>query len=48
MDGDSQLYVCKINLKNHGIPENQLLDVVKVITLPAISEFMMERETHMC
>jgi predicted peroxiredoxin len=22
IDRDSQLYVCKINLKNHGIPEN--------------------------
>ena len=34
--------------KNLGIPENQLLDVVKVVTLPAISEFMMEKETLIC
>jgi predicted peroxiredoxin len=48
MDGDPQLYVCKIDLKNLGIPEDQLLDGVKVVTLPSISEFMMERETFMC
>jgi len=48
LDGDPQLYVCKIGLKNLGIPEDELLEVVKVVTLPTISEFMMERETLMC
>ena len=44
----SQLYVCKIDLKNLGIPESELLDGVKVVTLPTVSEHMMERETLMC
>jgi predicted peroxiredoxin len=48
LDGDPQLYVCKIDLKNLGIPENELLDGVKIVTLPTISEFMMDRETLMC
>jgi predicted peroxiredoxin len=48
LDGDPQLYVCKIDLKNLGIPEDELLEGVKVVTLPTISEFMMERETLMC
>jgi len=48
LDGDPQLYVCKIDLKNLGIPEDELLDGVKVVTLPTISEFMLDRETLMC
>ena len=48
LDGDPQLYVCKIDLKNLSIPENELLDGVKIVTLPTISEFMMDRETLMC
>ena len=48
LDGDPQLYVCKIDLKNLGISEEELLDGVKIVTLPTISEFMLERETLMC
>ena len=48
LDGAPQLYVCKIDLKNLDIPEDQLLDGVKVVTLPTISQFMLERETLMC
>ncbi|MDX1775562.1 MAG: DsrE family protein [Desulfobulbales bacterium] len=48
LDGDPDLYVCKIDLKNLGIQENELLDGVKVVTLPTISEHMLERETLMC
>lgn len=48
LDSNPQLYVCKIDLKNLGIPEDELLDGVKIVTLPTISEHMMERETLMC
>ena len=48
LDGDPQLYVCKIDLKNFGIPEEELIDGVKIVALPTISQFMMERETLMC
>ncbi len=48
LEGDPQLYVCKIDLKNLGIPEDDLLVVVKIVTLPTVAEFMMDRETLMC
>ena len=48
LDGNPQLYVCKIDLKNLGIPESELLEGVKIVTLPTISEHMMQRETLMC
>lgn len=48
MDGEPQLYVCKIDLENLGIPKDELLDGVQVVTLPTISGFMLERETLMC
>lgn len=48
LDGNPQLYVCKIDLKNLGIPESELLDGVKIVTLPTISEHMLQRETLMC
>ena len=48
LDGNHQLYVCKIDLKNLGIPENELLEGVEIVTLPTISEHMMHRETLMC
>jgi predicted peroxiredoxin len=48
LDEDPQLYVCKIDLKNLGIPESELLEGVKIVTLPTISEHMMKRETLMC
>jgi len=48
LDGEPQLYVCKIDLKNLGIPHEELLDGVKIVTLPSISEYMMDRETLMC
>ena len=48
LDSKPQLYVCKIDLKNFSIPENELLDGVKVVTLPTIAEYMMEREALMC
>jgi len=48
LDSNPQLYVCKIDLKNLGIKESDLLEGVKIVTLPTISEHMMERETLMC
>ena len=48
LDDNPQLYVCKIDLKNLGIPEGELLEGVKIVTLPTISEHMLERETLMC
>ena len=48
LDGDPQLYVCKIDLKNFDIPEDELLDGVEIVSLLTISEHMMEREPLMC
>ena len=48
LDGKHQLYVCKIDLKNFGIQEGELLDGVKIVSLLTISTHMMERETLMC
>jgi predicted peroxiredoxin len=47
LDDPSQLYVCKIDLKNLEIPENELLEGLKIVTLPTISEHMMKREALM-
>ena len=48
LEENPQLYVCKIDLKNLGIPESELLDGVKIVNLSTISEHMMLRETLMC
>ena len=32
LDENPQLYVCKIDLENLGIPENELLDGVKIVS----------------
>lgn len=48
LDGKPQLYVCKIDLKNFNIPEEELLDGVKVVSLLTVSQHMMDRETLMC
>jgi len=48
LDGNPELYVCKIDLKNFGIQEDELLDGVNIVSLLTISTHMMERETLMC
>ncbi|MBU0729352.1 MAG: DsrE family protein [Proteobacteria bacterium] len=47
-EGNTQLYVCKIDLKKFGIEEDQLLDGVKIVDLMDVSTLMMERETLKC
>ena len=42
------MYVCKIDLKNLGIDESELLDGVEIATLPTIASHMLKRETLMC
>jgi len=48
LKGDAQLYVCKIDLKKFGIPEDELLDGVKIVDLMDVSALMLERETVKC
>lgn len=48
LDGNSHLYVCKIDLENFNISKDELLDGVKIVDLMNISSYMMERETIMC
>jgi predicted peroxiredoxin len=43
-----RMYVCKIDLKNLGIDESELLDGVEIATLPTIASHMLKRETLMC
>jgi predicted peroxiredoxin len=43
-----RMYVCKIDLKNLGIQESELLEGVEIATLPSIAAHMLERETIMC
>ena len=47
-EGNTQLYVCKIDLKKFGIPEDELLDGVKIVDLMDVSALMLERETLKC
>ena len=47
-EGDAKLYVCKIDLKHFGIPEDELLDDVKVVDLMDVSTLMLDRETVKC
>lgn len=46
--GGAQLYVCKIDLKKFGIPEDELLDGVRIVDLMDVSALMLERETVKC
>ena len=48
LEGNAQLYVCKIDLKKFGIPEDELLDGVKIVDLMDVSALMLERETVKC
>jgi len=48
LKGDAQLYVCKIDLKKFGIPEDELLEGVKIVDLMDVSALMLERETVKC
>ena len=46
--GGAQLCVCKIDLKKFGIPEDELLDGVKIVDLMDVSSLMLDRETVKC
>jgi predicted peroxiredoxin len=48
LEENPRMYVCKIDLKNLGIQESELLEGVEIATMPTISAHMMERETIMC
>ena len=48
LEGDAQLYVCKIDLKKFGISEDELLDGVRIVDLMDVSALMLERETVKC
>lgn len=48
LEGNAQLYVCKNDLKNFGISEDELLDGVKIVDLMDVSALMLERETLKC
>lgn len=47
-EGNTQLYVCKIDLKRFNIPEEELLEGVKIVDLMDVSALMLERETLKC
>ena len=48
LEGNTQLYVCKIDLKKFGISEDELIDGVKIVDLMDVSALMLERETLKC
>ena len=48
LEGNTQLYVCRIDLKKFGIQEDELLDGVKIVDLMDVSTLMLERETIKC
>ena len=48
LEGNAQLCVCKIDLKKFGIPEDELLEGVKIVDLMDVSTLMLERETISC
>jgi intracellular sulfur oxidation DsrE/DsrF family protein len=47
-EGNSQLYVCKIDFKKFDIPEEELLEGVKIVDLMDVSALMLVRETVRC
>lgn len=47
-EGNTQLYVCKIDLKKFDISEDQLIEGVKIVDLMDVSALMLERETLKC
>ena len=48
LNGDAQLYVCKIDLRKFGISEDELLDGVKIVDLMDVATLMLKRETVKC
>ena len=48
LEGNTQLYVCKIDMKKFGISEDELLDGVKIVDLMDVSALMLARETLKC
>ena len=48
LEGNPKLFICKADLKNYDIPQNELLDGVEIVHLLTISSHMKERETLMC
>ena len=48
LDGNPKLYVCKIDLENFNIQQDELLDGVEIVNLFNIATHMMDRETLMC
>jgi predicted peroxiredoxin len=48
LEGNAQLYVCKIDMKKFGISEDELLDGVKIVDLMDVSALMLARETLKC
>ena len=48
LEGNTQLYVCKIDMKKFGISEDELLESVKIVDLMDVSALMLERETVRC
>jgi predicted peroxiredoxin len=48
LEGNPKLFVCKVDLKNYNIPQDELIDGVEIVNLVTISSHMMDRETLMC
>ena len=48
LEGNTQLYVCKIDMKKFGISEDELLESVKIVDLMDVSALMLERESVRC
>jgi hypothetical protein len=47
-EGDPHSFVCKVDLKNPGIKEDEVRDGVETVNLATASTHMLERETIMC
>ncbi len=47
LDAEPPLYVCSACIKKYKIPDTELIDGVRVATLPTITAEMMARETIM-
>ena len=47
LDAGLPMYVCSACVKKYAIPEDEIVDGVKIATLPTVTAEMMDRETIM-
>jgi predicted peroxiredoxin len=47
LEADLPMFVCSACVKKYAIPEEEIVDGIKIATLPTVTAAMMDRETIM-